>query len=200
LVVELRDQDVKGMVATLRTAVEKHFEGYYIIALLSGPPVDVVKPLVVWEGRWYERACYLEIGYPTDDLCTEILNDIYQEDYPRSALRNVNGYLRLWYSVPIAGEDTAGVHGRAREYMRQAIDLVRLLTSADVGILHFHGKVTTHDIGMISPFMSVFQDDREVLPRTPTRRVYDACSVADAFGKDAVGRLENLLTPTQSRR
>ncbi len=148
-------------VGLLRRSVEPSVYRYELVALLNCPVVDAIEGVKVWEGR-FEEPCYLEFGYPSDDLCARVLRSSGHASIPHgSRLDQINCYAR-WAHAMSADQDSDGEAGRnsaAEAYLRDAVDLLRVTSEGDIGILHVSGWSVPPDKGLLSPpFRWFFQE------------------------------------------
>jgi hypothetical protein len=173
----IADHWIRDTIDRLRRSIEAKSYPRQLIALLNCPAIDTSDPVRIWEGTWHDSPCWIDIGYPTDTLCSDVLNDLgYEYIQVNSNLDHINRLVRFTYAIAadISAEDWADANWSAELYLREAVDLVRVAFDGDVGILHFSGKSAGEDESLLLPhFLGGFQEGRSHLPRTPLRRVYD---------------------------
>jgi hypothetical protein len=194
--ITLTTDDVQELVKQLRALTVAKFEGYRLIAMLNGPPIDAREPSLIWQGEWYDQPCFVEVGYPTDELCARVFKERFGSGRVPKPLTNVNCYVAFWYLVPVDLDpsELIPVHTTARDYVRAAIDLLRVSTPCDVGVLYYHGDVVTHEVSSLSSFMGVFDDHQASLLRTPVRRIYDVPLVENALSAESLEEVGQLFS------
>lgn len=168
---------IRDTIDCLRRSIEAKSYPRQLIALLNCPAIDASEPVRIWKGSWHDSPCWIEIGYPSDALCSEILSDLgYEYIQVDSNLDHINCFVRFAFATTadISAEEWAAANWTAELYLREAIDLLRVAFDGDVGILHFDGQSVGEDELLLLPhFWGGFQEGRTHLPRTPLRRVYD---------------------------
>jgi hypothetical protein len=192
----IADDWIRGTIDRLRRSIEAKSYPRQLIALLNCPAIDTSEPVRIWEGTWHDSACWIEMGYPTDALCSDVLSDLgYEYVQVGSNLDHINCLVRFTYAIAadISSEDWADANWSAELYLREAVDLVRVGFEGDVGILHFNGKSAGEDESLLLPhFLGGVQEGRSHLPRTPLRRVYDP-PPARALGRDQLTMIGQMF-------
>lgn len=177
---ELIPTVVQKTLDSLRQAVEAEHFSFSVIALLNSPPIDDAAWVAI-QGSWHKRPFTLTLGYPDDPLCSRILTSVGYDGGPLQ-LRTLNCYIRIDYELPadISSTDLLDAHVSAGEYVRQAVDLLRLLHPDDIGIVYLTGLAGTDDADgwpvLGPPFLASFPERPNQMYRVPMRREYDGPS------------------------
>jgi len=91
----------------------------------------------------------------------------------------LNGYVRLEYEVPagISSDEMTTVNLAAGEYVRRAVDVLRVLHEDDIGIVYLAGfpaaEAYEDPKTFVPPFSEYFPERPNMMHRTPMRRIFD---------------------------
>ncbi len=167
-------------VKALRAALNVAYFKFVVIALLNGPPIDHEEWVAI-AGSWYDRPFRVILGYPDDTLCGRLMSRVGHDNalFIPDHLGTLNCYVRLEYELPatISSGEMSGANSAAGEYVRRAVDVLRLLHSDDIGIVYLAGMSADeelHDHRALSPpFSEYFPERPNLMYRTPMRRIFD---------------------------
>ena len=199
----LRFEDAKAVAGETLTALRDalnvtHFD-YVVIALLNGPPIDSDE-LVAFEGSWYDKPFRVVVGYPSDAVCSAVLSRVGDHNglFVPDHLGALNCFVRLEYAVPasISSNEITTVNRAAGEYVRRAVDVLRLLNDEDIGIVYLAGFPAAEDydehITFVPTFSEHFPERPNMMYRTPMRRIFDPPS-GTPLSQERVDRIGELF-------
>jgi hypothetical protein len=167
-------------VVALRDALKVTNFGFVVIALLNGPPIDAAEWVAI-TGGWYDRPFRVVVGYPTDALCSAVISRVGQHNglFLPDHLGALNCFVRLEYEVPasISSDEMSTVNLAAGEYVRRAVDVLRVLHDDDIGIVYLGGFPAADDYQdrktFVPPFSEYFPERPNIMYRTPMRRMFN---------------------------